>query len=230
MSLEPTPAAVPAAPDKSVLTRIRVALIEDSTDYAAGLAAFLNSQPDLEVCGIFRTADDVRPSITAARPNVILLDIGLPGESGLSLLPQLPELAPGSETLVLTTFEDPGTIAVAVEHGASGFVLKRGGLVEIVAAVRKVAAGGVALSDSVARELLQQFRKRRQTASLLPNLSPQENRLLMLLSEGQSLKQAAAAAGITYETSRRYMVSIYRKLRVNSMTQALTYYLRSLRG
>jgi DNA-binding NarL/FixJ family response regulator len=102
--------------------------------------------------------------------------------------------------------------------------------VEIVAAVRKVAAGGVALSDSVARELLQQFRKRRQTASLLPNLSPQENRLLMLLSEGQSLKQAAAAAGITYETSRRYMVSIYRKLRVNSMTQALTYYLRSLRG
>ena len=227
MSLEPTPVAVTAASDKPVPARIRVALIEDSTDYAAGLAAFLNSQPDLEVCGIFRTADDVRPSITAARPNVILLDIGLPGESGLSLLPQLPELAPGSETLVLTTFEDPGTIAVAVEHGASGFVLKRGGLVEIVAAVRKVAAGGVALSDSVARELLQQCR---QTASLLPNLSPQENRLLMLLSEGQSLKQAAAAAGITYETSRRYMVSIYRKLRVNSMTQALTYYLRSLRG
>ena len=94
MSLEPTPAAVIAAPDKPVPSRIRVALIEDSTDYAAGLAEFLNSQPDLEVCGIFRTADDVRPSLTAARPNVILLDIGLPGESGLSLLPQLPDEPP----------------------------------------------------------------------------------------------------------------------------------------
>lgn len=210
--------------------RIAVALIEDSRDYVEGLADFLGTLPDIVVCGVFRNAREARGGLAASRADVALLDLGLPDQSGLELLPQLAALAPATEFLILTTFEDPDSIRRSVELGASGFVLKRSGLLDVAAAIRKVAAGGAPLSDSVARELLRLFRNRQQHVTLLPRLSPQENRLLQLLSEGLSLKQAASETGITYETSRRYMASVYRKLNVNSMTQALSYYFNAVRG
>jgi two-component system nitrate/nitrite response regulator NarL len=210
--------------------RIAVALVEDSRDYVAGLADFLGTLPDIAIAGVFHTGQAARAGLAACRPEVVLLDLGLPDQSGLDLLPQVAALVPEAEILILTTFEDPASIRRSIERGASGFVLKRSGLLEVAAAVRKVATGGAPFSDSVARELLSLFRQRRDSSALLPRLSPQENRLLQLLSEGRSLKQAASEAGITYETSRRYMASVYRKLNVNSMTQALTYYFQAARG
>lgn len=220
----------PHLPGSAADRRIRVAVVDDTEDFASGLAHHLGRETDLEWCGRFRDAAEARAAITAARPRVILVELRLPGESGLALLPHLPILAPGAEAVVLTSLEDPGTISAAVEQGANGYLLKREGMPAILAAIRRVAAGGVALGDAPGRALLHLFRQRRRVETLLPQLSPQENRLLMMLSEGQSLKQAAAAAGITYETSRRYMVSVYRKLRVESMTQAVCHYLRQRRN
>lgn len=143
------------------------------------------------------------------------------------MLPDIHRLLPDTEIVVLTTFDDATLVTAAVHFRVSGFLLKRSGLAEIVTAIRRVAAGGASLDEKVVRAILAQFRKRDRATSMLPALTPQENKLLRTLADGKSLKESAALAGITHETSRRYLQSAYRKLRVNSMTPAIAMFMRN---
>ena len=207
--------------------KIKVMMIEDSRTFAETVGHYIREQPDLELLGMFHTMESARGAFSQLKPAVILLDIQLPDGSGLDLLPDIHRLLPDAEIVVLTTFDDATLVTAAVHLGVSGFLLKRSGLAEIVTAIRRVAAGGASLDEKVARTILAQFRKRDRATSMLPALTPQENKLLRSLADGKTLKEAASLAGITYETSRRYLQSAYRKLRVNSMTQAISLFLRN---
>jgi two-component system, NarL family, response regulator DevR len=207
-----------------------VVIIEDAPEFLRLLAEYIDEQADFTVCGRFRTADEVRRRLPGLNPSIILLDIQLPDGSGIDLLPEIHAMAPLAEIVMLTTFDDPALVTSAVHLGVSGFILKRAGLAEIVEGLRKVSRGGAAIDESVASTILQEFRRREQPLCVLPKLSPQEAKLLQFLANGHNLKEAAHLSGITYQTSRFYLQNAYRKLKVNSMTQAIVMFVRGSRG
>ncbi len=147
--------------------------------------------------------------------------LNLPDGSGLELLPELKLTLPKVRILMLTVFDDERSISQAIDLGADGFLLKRSGLAETAAAIRKTYAGEAVLSGSVAVTVLQVFKRRMLSKPMLPKLTAQENRLLRSLTEGSSLKQASGDIGVTYSTGRSYLRSIFTKLKVSSQTQAV---------
>jgi len=207
--------------------RITVVMVEDSRIFSETVGQYIREQRDLDFLGSFHSMESARVGLAQLKPDVILLDLQLPDGLGLDLLPYLHRVLPDSEIVVLTTFDDVSFITAAVHLGVSGFLLKRCGLAEIVTAIRRVSNGGASLDANVARTILAQFRRRDPVYSMLPALTPQENKLLRLLADGKTLKEAAALAAITYETSRRYLQSAYRKLRVKSMAQAIAMFIRN---
>lgn len=202
-------------------------MVEDSRAFAESVERYIRAQADLEFLALFHTVQSARAGLAQLNPSVILLDIQLPDGSGLDLLEHIHQTLPRAEIMVLTTFDDATFVTAAVHLGVSGFILKRSSLVDIVMAIRRVASGGASLDETVAKTILAQFRKRDRAFSVLPALSPQENKLMRAIAAGASLKEAAAGAGITYETSRLYIKTVYRKLKVNSMTQALAVFMRN---
>jgi DNA-binding NarL/FixJ family response regulator len=212
------------------VTKRSIAIVDDSRDFSRQLGEFIQEQPDLELVGQFFTGAEVRRKLPGLNPAIILLDIQLPDMTGLELLPDIHTMAPLAEIIMLTSFDQPGVVTEAVHLGVSGFILKRSGLVEILAAIRKVARGDGAVDEGVAMTILREFRRREQPLCVLPKLSPQETKLLEFLSSGSSLRQAAHLSGITYQTGRFYLQNTYRKLQVNTMTQAVLMFLRGTRS
>lgn len=201
--------------------KIEIMMIEDSDLFAATLGNYIDQQPDMRCVHRFSTLADARSGCHQFAPDLVLLDLNLPDGSGLELLPELKLTLPKVRILMLTVFDDERSISQAIDLGADGFLLKRSGLAETAAAIRKTYAGEAVLSGSVAVTVLQVFKRRMLSKPMLPKLTAQENRLLRSLTEGSSLKQASGDIGVTYSTGRSYLRSIFTKLKVSSQTQAV---------
>ena len=212
--------------------RISVAMIEDSLEFASLLEQVVRGTPDLILCGIFRSCAEAMQEVPDLDVDVVLVDMGLPDGSGVEVLRALVPRLPETDFLVLTVFEDDETISRAIQAGASGYLLKRSGATQIIQAIRTVHCGGSPLDAEVSRRLLTLFRGRVEMESGLPELTPQENRLLGEISRGASVKEAAASIGVTYATARTYLRTIYAKLGVQSQVQAVRrfYNLKSASG
>jgi DNA-binding NarL/FixJ family response regulator len=205
---------------------INVAIIEDLREVREGLTALVNGTPGFRCSGGFRTVEDALRAVDRERPDVILVDLGLPGLSGIEGIRILKERYPETPTVVLTVYDDEDKIFNALCAGASGYLLKNTPPARLLECLKEVVGGGAPMSPEVARRVVKLFREIRPPARASHNLTPQETELLKLLVEGHNYKTAAAELGITTNTVSFHLRNIYAKLQVHSKSEAVAKALR----
>lgn len=200
---------------------IRVIIVEDQTEMRDGLAALIQASEGFTCPHRFSSMEAVLEGLQGDAGDVALVDIGLPGMSGIEGLPLLKERFPRLQVLMLTVYSDDDRIFEAVCAGASGYLLKKTPPARLIESLREVAAGGSPMSPEVARRVIELFRAFRPQPQDACNLTQQELRLLKLLGEGHHYKTAAANMGITVHTVSFHLRRIYEKLHVHSKSEAV---------
>jgi DNA-binding NarL/FixJ family response regulator len=196
---------------------IRIALIDDHPIVRQGLTASLEDEADFAVVGAVGSAEEALDLVAAHRPEVVLLDLELPGTGGVEAIPRLAEASPGSAILIFTAYQTDERVLGAVRAGAKGYLLKGATTAEIVAAIRTVAAGGSALEPRVAARLLAAVRSPHPTGQL----TGRERDVLRLIADGLPGKQIARALGISERTVKFHTASLLRKLGADNRAQAV---------
>lgn len=213
-------------PPEPELKSIKVFIIEDQRDIREGLGILIGGTPGYRVVGSFGSMEEALPNIGRADPDVTLVDIGLPGLSGIEGIRRLRERNPKLLVLVLTVYGDDERIFEAICAGACGYLLKKTPPARLLESIREVVEGGSPMSPEVARRVVQLFQKFHPPESADYRLSPTEIRLLRLLAEGHHYKTAAAEMQISINTVSYHMRSIYQKLQVHSKSEAVARALR----
>jgi DNA-binding NarL/FixJ family response regulator len=204
---------------------ISIAIVEDDCAVRASLAEILQHAVDCRCAGDYGTAEEALRKLPALRPDVILMDINLPDLSGVECVRQLSQLLPAARILMLTVQEDPDSIFNSLAAGASGYLLKPVRTAELVAAVKDVFHGGAPMTSSIARKVVQSFKRAGPSRSETEKLSPREQGVLDALAKGYSYKETADLLGISYSTVHTHVERIYQKLHVKSRGQAVAKYL-----
>jgi len=202
---------------------INVLLYEDNRDLREGMTFLLQATPGLSFIGAFADTSTLEKDIPALKPDVVLMDIDMPGRSGLDATLVVKALRPETQILMLTVFEDEEKIFQSIRNGASGYLLKRTPPSEIIAAIFDVHQGGSPMTSSIARRVLQFFQHQAPVATKLHDyhLSPREQEILNSLVKGYSYKLIADEHFISMDTVRSHIRHIYEKLQVNSKTEAV---------
>ena len=215
---------------------LRVAVVEDDPLYRTTVEQLLQHSRDFVLASSFQGPSELlRRAEKAAREgadpgwDVVVTDLEMPGLGGIEATRRLKKLLPATKVVVLTVFEQPGTILEAICAGADGYLLKRSRAAELLEGVRSVAEGGAPLTPNVARSVLEIVRRTPQpdAASSSPaptrlDLTEREQQVLRALVEGLSYKQAADVLGISLGTVRSHVVAVYRKLQVHSVAEAVS--------
>jgi len=209
------------------LRTIRVAIIEDMLEVREGLMALIGGAAGFQCSSGYRTMEEALSGLDVTTIDVILIDLGLPGISGIDGIRILRDRSPGVCMLVLTIYEDEDDVFDALCAGASGYLLKNTPPERLLESVREVAAGGAPMSPEVARRVVRLFREIRPPSRDACRLTPQETELLRLLVEGHHYKTAADAMGITVHTVSFHLKNIYTKLQVHSKSEAVAKALRN---
>lgn len=201
---------------------INVWLIEDHKTYGERLARALNRIEDLACTQRFTACEDAFAALTSEpAPQVLLLDVGLPGMNGIDGIARLRQFAPQTAVVILTVFEEDDKIFRAICAGAAGYLLKTSSTEDIAAAIRSAAAGGSPINPTIARRVLEMFSKANTASQNDYGLTPREMDILKLLVDGRTIKDAAAQLGIGYYTADEYIRSVYVKLQVRSRGSAI---------
>jgi DNA-binding NarL/FixJ family response regulator len=211
----------------AVMTRI--AIVEDKEElrqYLAELVGGVSGYRCVCTCG---SAEEALLKIPSARPDVVLMDIHLPGESGIACTAQLRQKLPNVHIIMLTVYKDIKVITQALKAGACGYVLKRTDEQEILDAIAEVRAGGSPMTSEIARMVVRSFMETSEQPDLngTDRLSPREMELLGLVAEGLTNKVLAARLNISTDTVRSHLVHIFEKLHVRCRTEAAAKYFRS---
>jgi DNA-binding NarL/FixJ family response regulator len=206
---------------------IKVAIIEDQQVLREGLAFLIDSTEGFRCAGSFGSVEQALRRISDDLPNVVLIDIGLPGVSGIEGIRIMKNRWPELLMITLTVYEDDQKIFDALCAGASGYLLKRTPPARLVESLREVTNGGAPMSPEVANRVISLFKNIRPPERADYQLTPHELRLLKMLVEGHSYKTAAAELGSSINTIGTHMQSIYRKLQVHSKSEAVV---KALRG
>jgi DNA-binding NarL/FixJ family response regulator len=213
----------PAAPVPS--SPLRVAIIEDDRRIREGLAALIDGSEGYRCTGSFRSMEEALARPWSEVPEVALVDIGLPGMSGIKGLPLLREKYPRVALLMLTVYEDEEKVFQALCAGASGYLLKKTPPAKLLESLRE-ALHGAPMSPEVARRVLRLFREIRPPEPVEYDLTAHELKLLKLLVEGHNYQSAAAELGVAFSTINFHMQNIYGKLQVHSKSEAVSKALR----
>lgn len=210
---------------------IQVALVEDDAGVRANLAAMLNSSPGFHCQAAYPDGKAALAAIPASRPDVVLMDINLPGMLGTECVRQLKTVAPGLPVLMLTVYDDSEQIFKSLMAGATGYLLKRTPKDKLLEAIREVNSGGAPMSRQIARRVVQFFQEIEQAppqssrAPEVETLTDRERDVLAGLAKGLAYKEIAGQLNISFETVRTHVRSIYEKLHVHSRTEAVLKYL-----
>ena len=211
---------------------ITVSIVEDSEQLRTTLARMIGRAEGFQHLGDYGTAEEALDAIPKNPPNVVLMDINLPGMNGVECVRKLKQLTPGTQVVMLTAYEDTENIFNSLAAGASGYLLKRSKSTEILEAIRDVQNGGSPMTTHIARKVVQSFQA--SAAATAPavaaepaeELSPREREVLDLLSQGFMYKEISDKLGISFETVRTYIRRIYEKLHVRTRTEAVAKALR----
>jgi len=196
-------------------------IIEDDASVRELLAAWLEEAPDFACVGEFPDAESAVAGMPDCKPNVALVDINLPGSSGIDCVRALKPRLPDTQFVMLTVYEDSDHIFDALSAGATGYLLKRTPRDVLIAALREVHAGGSPMSSNIARKVVQSLQQAKPTLKPAEELSKRENEVLGLLAQGYLYKEIADTIGISLPTVNTYIRRIYEKLHVHSRAQAV---------
>ena len=216
-------------PDETTTTPVvaKACIIEDRREIREGLAMLIDATEGFRCTGRFRSMEDALAGIGTNLPDVALVDIGLPGMSGIEGIRILAERYPSLQTLMLTVYDDDDRIFDALCAGATGYLLKKTPPARILECLREAATGGSPMSPDVARRVVNLFRRVRPTTGVDSDLTPHETRILGLLVKGHNYKTAAAELGVSYNTVAFHVKHIYQKLQVHSKSEAVARALRN---
>jgi DNA-binding NarL/FixJ family response regulator len=206
---------------------IGVAVVEDDAALREGLAMLLRGTPGYRLLGTFGSVEEALSGLPALSPDVLLLDIHLPGMMGSDGVRHLRAKLPRMQVLMLTVFAEEDKVFDSICNGACGYLLKKTPPARLLEAIREAHEGGSPMSPEIARKVITLFRKTHEPANASERLTPHEARLLKLLSEGHSYQSAGGELGITVNTVRNYIRSIYEKLHVHSKSEAVSKALKS---
>jgi two-component system response regulator NreC len=201
---------------------IKVVLVDDHAVVRSGLRLLLDGQEDVEVVGEAGNAKDAVFRARALKPDVILLDMVMPGESGLEVLPKLLKESTGSKVLVLSMQDDPSYVREAFAAGASGYVLKEAADEEVVSAVREIAGGGRYVHPALGARLVAAEAAERAAAEADP-LSEREREVLRLLALGHTNQEIAQRLYISVRTAESHRAHIMQKLRLSTRAELVRY-------
>ncbi len=196
-------------------------LIEDNASFRRTVQRVVRKLPNIEAVRGFSTFEEALAALTkATRPDIVLLDVGLPGMTGIEGIAPLKAAAPDVQILILTAFEDDDKIFRAVCAGASGYLLKNSTTADIATAVAEVQRGGSPMTPRIARRVLEMFAKANPPKRDF-GLSPREQAILQLLVRGKTVKEAGADLAISFHTADEYIRSVYAKLQVHTRSGAV---------
>ena len=205
---------------------IKVSLVEDSDQLRGTLARVVNRADGFECISQYGSAEDALEGLPNDKPEVVLMDINLPGINGVECVRKLKQSLPSALVVMLTAYEDTENIFNSLAAGASGYLLKRSSSAEILAAIQDVMKGGSPMTTHIARKVVLSFQKSSSSNTATENLSQREQEVLDALAQGLIYKEIAEKLGISYETVHTYIRRIYEKLQVRTRTEAVAKFLR----
>jgi DNA-binding NarL/FixJ family response regulator len=207
----------------------RVSIVEDDPGVRAGLTRLFNETREFQCISSYPSAETALAHLPAEKPDVILMDIKLPGRSGIECVRLLQERDPSLLVLMLTVYEDTEQVFQALQAGATGYLLKRTPPKQLLEAVREVLEGGAPITSHIARKVVEAFHTPPpgQTSGEAVELSQREREVLDLLAKGFLIKEIADKLSVGFGTVRTYVRRIYEKLHVQSRSQAIVKYLHA---
>jgi DNA-binding NarL/FixJ family response regulator len=204
---------------------ISVAIVEDDPRIRRSFTTILARDKGLQCVGDFGSAEDALEAIPKLQPQVVLMDINLPGIDGVECVRQVASQLKKTQIIMLTVHEDSDAIFNSIAAGASGYLIKPPRAAELIAAVRDVTAGGAPMTSFIARKVIEAFKRPAPSTREVDNLAPREIEVLELLVKGFAYKEIAAELQISYSTVHTYIERIYDKLHVQSRSHAVAKYL-----
>lgn len=201
-------------------TALRVGILEDDDRLRSDFTSLIESAGDMSPVAAFASAEEALAGVRSAAPDVMLVDINLSGMNGIEFVRRLRAGGSSAQIIMLTTFDDAGSVFESLKAGANGYVLKRAALTELCASIRDVASGGAPMTSAIARKVVQQF-SQSGPAPEVATLSEREREVLVALSRGDQYKEIAGTLGISINTVRNYIRAIYDKLHVNTRLEAV---------
>lgn len=200
---------------------IGISIVEDDAQAREILVGWIKKSGELHLVSNYGTGERAIVRLPSDKPEIVLMDINLPGISGIECVRQLKQLLPDTQFLMLTVYEDSDYLFSALASGASGYLLKRTSPEELIDAVKDVYSGGSPMSSNMARKVVQSFRREAAGPNGVEDLTPREREVLQLLASGDLYKEIADHLGITITTVNAHVRSIYLKLQVRSRGQAV---------
>ena len=198
---------------------MRLAIVEDDPLLLESLRMLLGGESGITVSATFRSAEEALPALKQVRPDVMLVDLGLPGMSGVELIKRIKEEAPCPEIMAHTVFEDRENVFSAIKAGASGYILKGSSPREIVEAIHEIHKGGAPMSPKIARKLIMEFQDEGASEEYL--LSHREKEIVKCIENGLAYKEIAEKLSISPHTVHTHIKKIYEKLHARNRQEAL---------
>ncbi len=200
---------------------ISLAIVEDLAEVREGLKQFISLNPEFTILGTFQNAEEALYALPRLRPDIVIMDINLPNMNGIECIRQIKKKTPGTQFMMFTVYENDEKVFEALKAGASGYLLKNTGLLQLIEALKELHNGGSPMSANIARKLVTLFREEHAELEPTAGLSKRENEVLQLLSKGLLYKEIADQLDISAGTVRQHIHKIYEKLHVQNRTEAL---------
>ena len=200
---------------------ISIAIVEDLDVVRNGLKDFISLSTDFLVVGSFKTGEEALQKLPEIRPDIVIMDINLPGMNGIECIRQVKDKSASTQFMMFTVYENDDKVFEALKAGASGYLLKNTGLLQIAESVKELHEGGSPMSANIARKMVNLFRDTDKKTPFLDILSTREKEILQLLAKGLLYKEIAEQLNITTGTVRIHIHKIYEKLHVQNRTEAI---------
>jgi DNA-binding NarL/FixJ family response regulator len=200
---------------------ITLVIVEDLDEVRDGLKNFISLSSDFKVLNTFKTAEEALTDIPKLKPDIVIMDINLPGINGIECIKQVKDKSPGTQFMMFTVYENDEKVFEALKAGASGYLLKNTGLVQLIESLKELYNGGSPMSANIARKLVTVFREKEKDTMSVQLLSQRENEILQLLTKGLLYKEIASQLSISVATVRQHIHHIYEKLHVQNRTEAI---------
>ena len=200
---------------------ITLAIVEDLDEVREGLTNFISLSNDFKILDTFKTAEEALVDIPRLQPDIVIMDINLPGMNGIECIRQVKDKSPNTQFMMFTVYENDEKVFEALKAGASGYLLKNTGLMQLIESLKELYIGGSPMSANIARKLVTIFRSTEKDSEPVEILSPRENEILQLLTKGLLYKEIASQLSISVATVRQHIHHIYEKLHVQNRTEAI---------
>lgn len=200
---------------------ISIAIVEDLAEVREGLKQFISLNPEFTILDTFETAEEAIDQLPRLNPDIVIMDINLPGMNGIECIRRMKKRSHHTQFMMFTVYENDEKVFEALKAGASGYLLKNTGLLQLIEALKELHNGGSPMSANIARKLVTLFREEHPDAQSAIRLSKREHQILNLLSKGLLYKEIAPQLGISVSTVRQHIHKIYEKLHVQNRTEAI---------